>query len=227
MEQNRNASSRLPAWSRTRQWLMGLPFKAQIVLTIFLVAAIVLAVHTWRSSNDASLHLRLQHGFRSGQLTVLIDGHRAYSGKLTGYSKKKYGLFGENVEGSLSQVFPVSSGAHQILVRVEPGDGTVQEDVISGQFSSQTERDLAVTAQRNGLKMSWKGESVPEVARESSPVPSDSQPSWLSRYAGSLLLTAAGSIISAMTGLAFKELPGYLRSRQEPTTPSNGVGTQS
>lgn len=206
---------------------MGLPFKAQIVLTIFLLAAIGLAVHTWRTTNDASLHLRLQHGFRSGQLTVLIDGHRAYSGKLTGYSKKKYGLFGENVEGSLSQVFPVSSGAHQILVRVEPGDGTVHEDVISGQFSSQTERDLSVSAQRNGLKMSWKGESVPEVARESPAAPSDSQPSWLSRYAGSLLLTAAGSIISAMTGLAFKELPGYLRSRQEPTTPSNGVGTQS
>lgn len=200
-------------WNRTRQWLLALPFKAQIVLGVFLLAAVLLALHTAFSGKDSSLHLRLQHGFRNAQLTVLIDGHRVYSGKLVGYSKKKYALFGESVEGSLSQVFPVSSGTHEVLVRVEPGDGTVQEETVAGEFVSGVGRDLSVSARRSGLTLSWQGESG--VAPAELPAESSS-PSWLSKYAGSLFLTIAGSIASAITGFAIKELPGYLRTRHEP-----------
>ena len=215
MEHNRFAQLRsklAPFWIRTRQWVMALPFKAQIVLAIFLIAALLLALHTAVSAKDSSLHLRLQHGFRSAQLTVLIDGHKAYSGKLVGYPKKKYALFGEVVQGGLSQVFPVSSGSHEVLVRVEPGDGTIQEENLSGDFVSGAGRTLSVTARHSGLTMSWAGESeaVP------SQVPTEpSSPSWFSKYAGSFFLTVLGSIASALTGFAIKELPGYLRTRQE------------
>jgi hypothetical protein len=134
-----------------------------------------------------------------------------YSGKLVGYSKKKYALFGETVEGSLSQVFPVASGTHEVAVRVEPGDGTVQEEVTSGKFTSGAGRDLTVAAKRSGLTLSWQGETEAAIAEPlNSPTPS-----WMSRYAGSLFLTIAGSIASAVTGFAIKELPGYLRSRQD------------
>jgi len=215
MEQNYSQQVRsklAPFWSRTRQWLLALPFKAQTVLGIFLVAALSLALHTAFSGKDSSLHLRLQHGFRNAQLTVLIDGHKVYSGKLVGYSKKKYALFGETVEGSLSQVFPVSSGSHEVLVRVEPGDGTIQEENLSGVFLSGVGRDLSVSANRSRLSMSWAGEAQSLPAGEPT---ESSAPSWFSKYAGALLLTVVGSIASALTGFAIKELPGYLRTRQE------------
>ncbi len=212
-----------PLFHRALQWLLALPFKAQIVLAIFLLAALLAALHTAFWSKSSSLHLRLQHGFRSAQLTVLIDGNKAYSGKLVGYSKKKYALFGETVEGSLSQVFPVSSGTHDVLVRVEPGDGTVQEETISGVFASGAGRELSVSARRSGLTLSWEGSSDIAPAEE----PAESQtPGWLSRYASALLLTIAGSIASALTGFAIKELPGYFRNRQASAAkPSSPVGT--
>jgi hypothetical protein len=201
-----------PFSTRTRQWLLALPFKAQIVLGIFLIAALLLALHTAVAAKDSSLHLRLQHGFRSAQLTVLIDGHKAYSGKLVGYPKKKYALFGEAVQGSLAEVFAVTSGNHEVLVRVEPGDGTIQEENLSGIFARGAGRNLSVTARHSGLTMSWAGES--EAAPAEAP-PELSSPSWFSKYAASLFLTVVGSIASALTGFAIKELPGYLRTRQE------------
>lgn len=201
-----------PFWTRSRQWLLALPFKAQIVLGIFLVAALILALHTAIAAKDSSLHLRLQHGFRSAQLTVLIDGHKAYSGKLVGYARKKYALFGEAVQGSLSEVFAVSSGSHEVLVRVEPGDGTIQEENLTGVFARGAGRTLSVTARHSGLTMSWAGEM--DAAPAEAPA-EHSSPSWFSKYAGSLFLTVVGSIASALTGFAIKELPGYLRTRQE------------
>ncbi len=225
MDQNHFAQLRsklVPLWNRTRQRLLALPFKAQIVLGVFLVAALLLALHTFFAGTDSSLHLRLQHGFRSAQLTVLIDAQKVYAGKLVGYSKKKYALFGETVEGSLSQVFPVSSGTHEVLVRIEPGDGTVQEDKVSAAFTSGVGRELFVSARHSGMRLSWEGES--EVAPAELPADSSS-PSWFSKYAGSLFLTVVGSIASALTGLAMKELPGYFRNKQETTArPSSEAG---
>jgi len=225
MEQNSFAHFRpklAALCSRSRQWLAALPFKAQIVLAVFVLAALLLALHTALWSKDSSLRVRLQHGFRSAQLTVLIDGHRVYSGKLVGYSKKKYVLVGETVEGSLSQIFPVSSGTHDILVRVEPGDGTVQEENLSGVFVSGAGRTVFISARHSGLTMSWarESEAAPmEAAAESS------SPGWFSKYAGALFLTVIGSIASALTGFAIKELPGYLRTRQDNLPKASSQGS--
>jgi hypothetical protein len=90
-------------------------------------------------------------------------------------------------------------------VRIESED-TTQEDVISGVFPKDGERELAVSARRSGISLAWQGED--------STLADSSGPSWFGKYAGSLLLTIAGSIASALTGFAIRELPGYLRSRQ-------------
>ncbi len=213
MEENQFAQLRpklAPLWTRICRGLKSLP--AQIVLAISLLAALVLGFHIGLSRKDSSLHLRLQHGFRSAQVTILIDGHKVFSGKLVGYSKKKYALFGETVEGSLAQVFPVSSGMHDILVRIEPGDGTVQEENLSGAFTSGAGRTLSVSARHSGLIMSWAAGSDPVANQE----PAESSGAgWFAKYAGTLILTIVGSIASALTGFMVKELPGYLRNRQE------------
>ena len=189
----------------------GVPLKARIVFGLFLIAAVFLAIHTAFTTKDASLHLKLQHSFRNAQVSVWVDDDLAYAGKVTGSARKKFGLIPtDSVQGNLSQIIPVRSGLHNIRLQIEPDEGTIQEDSIHGDFSSHTERDLAVSARHSGLSMSWQG---PDTA----PVESSSTFGWLSQYAGSLLLTLTGSIMSTLAGYAIKELPSRLRSTSDCT----------
>jgi hypothetical protein len=190
----------------SQSWVGRLPAKARIILALSLVAAVLLALHTALSGKDSSLHLRVQHGFRSAQLSVWIDDDLAYSGKLQGVQKKKFGLIPESVQGSLSEVVPVSAGRHRVRVRIETETGSAQEEDVTGNFPRDTERELLVSAHASGLSLAWQ-------ASDASADPS-SGPSWLARYAGPLLLSIVGPIISALTGFVLKELPVHLRARQ-------------
>jgi hypothetical protein len=188
------------------QWVQRVSVKARILMGLFLVAAVLMALYTALTAKDASLHLKLQHSFRSAQVSVWIDNDLAFSGKITGAAKKKFGLIPTDAQqGSLSQIIPVRSGQHNVRVRIEPEDAVMQEDSTSADFAHNAERDLSVSARHNGISLSWQGTS-------NAPVESASTFAWLSRYAASLFLTIAGSIISALAGYAIRELPGRLRS---------------
>jgi hypothetical protein len=187
------------------QWIKKVPVKACILLGIFLFAAVLMAIHTAQTAKDASLHLKLQHGLRSAQVSLWVDDDLAFSGRITGSTKKKFGLIPTDAQqGSLSQIVAVRSGEHKIRVRVRPDDAAAQEDTISGDFASNTERALSVNARRSGLSMAWQGAS-------SAPVEAASSFAFLGRYAASLFLTITGSIMSAVAGYAIRELPGKLR----------------
>jgi hypothetical protein len=187
----------------------GIPLKARIIFGLFVVAAVFLAIHTAFTAKDASLHLKLQHDFRNAQVSVWVDDDLAYAGKITGSTRKKFGLIPtDSVQGNLSQIIPVSSGQHSIRLRIEPDDATMQEDSIHGDFSSHTERDLAVAARHSGFSLSWQETDTATVERSATF-------GWLSEYAGSLLLTITGSIMSALAGYAIKELPSRLRSTSD------------
>lgn len=193
---------------RVREFARRVPTAAWAVLGLFLFAAVLMAFHS-AISKDATLRMKVQHGFRSAQLYVWVDGDQVYSGKLTGYARKRFGVLPDSVQGSLSETLAVSSGSHQVRVRVAADDGSVEEDVIRGDFSSDNPRSLLVSARHGDVSLNWQGETM-----ASNDSPSDS--SWLSRYAGMLLLTVAGSIVSALTGYAIKEIPNHLRPRQDP-----------
>ena len=191
-----------------QQKLAAIPKTAWIVMALFSAAAVLLGLHAARATDQsASLHIKVQHGLRSGQLAVWIDGHQACSEKLTGYVRKKFGLIPESVRGSLSRTLPLASGGHEIRVQVSGDDGFNQEDSVTGTFVRNTERTLAVAAGRSGLALAWQGES-------NVPVENSSSLAWLGRYASTLLVTIAGSIISALTGFAVREVPAYMRNRQ-------------
>lgn len=189
-------------YERGRAWIARVPATAKIMLGLFLIAAVLLALYTGLSSKNASLHLKLQHGFHSADLSVWIDGDLTYSGKLRGSLKKKFGLIPDSVQGGFSQSIPVRSGTHKVRVQVASEDGS-HEGSISGDFARNTERDLAVSARSGGLSLAW------QATRTTAP---PAGPDWFTRYAGTLLLTVAGSIISALTGFAIRELPGRIRS---------------
>src|SRR6266478_23418 len=199
----------VPFFRHARQFAAGVPVKVRILLGLFLIAALFMAIHTAITAKNASLHLRLQHDFRNGQVSVWVDDDLAYSGKITGSTKKRFGLIPtDSVQGNLSQIIPVRSGQHSIRLRIEPDDSPIQEDSISGDFSIHTERDLAVAAKHGGLSISWQGTGTALVE-------TSGNFEWLSQYAGSLFLTISGSIISALAGYAIKELPGRLRSTSD------------
>lgn len=191
---------------KAMQWVRRVPVKARILLGLFLLAAFLMAIYTGLTAKDASLHLKLQHSFRSAQLSVWVDDDLAFSGTVTGATKKKFGLIPTDAQqGSLSQIIPVHSGQHKIRVRIEPENAVMQEDSTSGDFARNAERDLSISARHNGISLSWQGTST-------APVESSSSFAWLSRYAASLFLTITGSIVSAIAGYAIRELPGRLRS---------------
>ena len=206
-------------YERALRWTRRIPVKARVVLGLFLVAAVLLAVHTALTAKDASLHLKLLHGFHNAQVLVWVDSDLAYSGRVTGSTKKRFGLIPtDSVKGSLSEIIPLRSGQHKVSVRIEPDDATMQEDSISGYFDRDTQRDLAVSAQQSGLSLSWLRTNI-------SPAETSSMFGWFSRYAGSLLLTIGGSVVSALTGYAIKELPARFHSASE-SAPKVELGPQ-
>ena len=198
-------------------WFVQLPAKARIMLGFFLVAAVLLALHTALSGKDASLHMTLQHGFRSADCSVWIDGDLAYSGKLKGSLKRKFGVIPGGVQGSLSEILPVSAGTHQVRVQVESDDGITQQNSVTGDFARNSERELTVSVRPNGLSLAWHA---------TNPSESSSGSGWFTRYAGALLLTIGGSIISALTGFTLRELSAHIRARQksEPKAQSAAAG---
>lgn len=206
-------------YQHARKWAASVPVKARIVLGLFLVAALIMAMYTGLTARDASLHLKLQHNFHNAQVSVWVDGDLAYSGKISGSIRKRFGFIPtDSVQGSLSQIIPVRSGQHNVRVRIEPDDATMQEDSISGAVAHNTERALSVYARHSGLSLSWQGEGSAGAETASSFA-------WLSRYAGSLFLTIAGSIISALAGYAIRELPARLRSTSD-SAPKAELGPQ-
>src|SRR5579859_6343133 len=196
-----------PIGQRARGLILRVPVKARIVLGLFLIAAIFMAIYTALTTKDSMLHVKVQHGFHNAQVSVWVDGDLAYSGAISGAVKKRFGFLpSDAVQGSLSQMIPVHSGQHTIRVRVAPDDAAAQDDTTTGEFAHNGERELFVAARHSGLSLAWQG-----AGTSASDAPSSSS-GWLSRYAGSLLLSVAGSIISALTGFAIRELPGRLRS---------------
>jgi len=210
-------------YQRGRLCAGRVPPKARMILGLFLAAAVLMAIHTAITAKDASLHLKLQHDFRTAQVSVWVDDDLAYSGKITGSTKRKFGLIPtDSLQGNLSQIIPVHSGQHGVRIRIEPDEATTQEDSIRGDFADHTERNLAVSARHSGISLSWQG-------TDRAPVESSSTFGWLSHYAGSLILTITGSIMSALAGYAIKELPARLRptSDSAPKTESQSSAVLS
>jgi hypothetical protein len=203
--------------------ILRIPGKPLLVLGPFLLAAALMAVHTAVTREDCSLRLKVQHGFRSARLSVWLDDGLVYSGPLIGSSKpvrsgKKKVAPSQSAEGSLSETFTVSAGAHDVRVRVAAEDGSAQENSIRREFASHSQHTLSVVAQGNDVAMNWESEKPREAnapSAEAAPAPAPG--GWLQRYAGSLLISVVGSIISAFTGYAIRELPKKITSpRAEP-----------
>ncbi len=197
-------------WPQFSELRRRLPLWTQISAAVLIGMLMFAAVHSIFFGRGSVLHLRVQHGFASADITVFVDDDSVYSGKLTGTMKKKYVVFGNTMQGALTQEIPVSSGSHRIRVQLTSSDGRVQQDSVTADFARNSDRTLLVNARRGDLDLEWIGGSVP-AASESSPAPTSG---GLSHYGTTIFMSIAGSIMSALTGYAIREVPGYLKSRQ-------------
>jgi len=184
------------------------PLTGWVVGGFVCFATLLMALHTVMGAKDATLRLKVQHAFRNAQLQVWVDDDMTYSGRLTGSARKKFGIIPDTVQGTLSETLEVPSGTHKVKVRVTSDDGNIQENTTGADFARNTQRTLSVVAHRSDVSLNWQGSTA------SAPDPSLASSGWFARYASTLMLTAAGSIISALTGYAVRELPAHIRARQ-------------
>jgi len=196
-------------WQRERGRFTRLPATARVMLGLFLFAAVLLGLYTALSGKDASLQLNVQYNLRNARLSLWVDGDLAYSQDLVGTSKRKFGFI-PSVQGSLSKRLALAPGIHLIKVQVV-ADGGKRENTISGDFGHHGQRALSVSASRADLSLKWRSlTSQSTIAAAESPSGSNG---WISRYASTLIMTVAGSIVSALAGFALRELPKQIVPR--------------
>lgn len=202
LDLHRLQESAARARARLAEAVGRLPPKARFALFLGLVALVLIAISVVLSLPSATIRLVCRHDLRSADMTVSIDGTIVHMGTVTGASRKWFGVL-EKTEGSYSAILPVSSGRHTVLVRLR-APGYDRSRSIQGDFSRGQESILSIDAGRD-LALAWRdpgGASAPEPASGSS--------SWL-KYAGSILLTIFGSIVSASIGVFVQD---FLRSRK-------------
>lgn len=157
---------------------------------------------------SASLKVQMQHSFRSAQVSVWVDGDLACSEHLTGSQRRRFGLLPAGIGGNFSRLLQVSTGRHTVKVRVTSDEGYDNTGSITGDFPADSEISLQVRPRSSGdLDMNWQGMST---------MPADSGPAWYMKYAGSLLMTAVGSLVSALMAYVVRELPNLLRRTSAP-----------
>jgi len=160
------------------------------------------------AKGSATLKVQMQHSFRSGQVSVWVDGDLACTEQITGEQRRRFGLLPAGIAGNFSRILPVSAGPHMIRVRVTSDQGYDNSGSLSGDFPEGSQVQLQVRPRRSGdLGMSWQGMSTMAV---------ESGPAWYTKYASSILMTAIGSLVSAVMAYVIKQAPNLLRGTSAP-----------
>lgn len=172
------------------------------------VAILAIALLSRGLSGNATLKVQMQYGFRSAQVSVWVDGDLACTEHIAGTERRRFGLIPSGIWGNFSRVLPISAGSHTVKVRVTSDEGYDNTGSISGDFPQDSQTVLQVSPRRSGdLGMTWQGSST---------LLADSGPAWYVKYGSSLLMTAVGSLVSALMAYIVKELPNLLRRTSTP-----------
>ncbi len=163
------------------------------------------------TGNAARLHLICQHNVRSGELNVWADDQLVYSGKLSGSSKKKFGIFGGKTQGSFAQTVKVPDGHHNLRVRIF-GEGYDQSRTIPIDFSADTEATVSINALTRNLQVNWRDTRFAASAANTP---------WYAKYAKALFFTIFGSIISALMGMVVRDVIEKLRKPKQQSVAGN------
>ncbi len=149
------------------------------------------------------MQLVCRHDFRSADLTVSIDGAVVHTDTLTGAVRKLFGGV-QKTEGTYTRAVPVGAGRHVVTVQLRaPGYDRTRS--VEGEFSRGKESTLSVDS-GHGLSLAWRATGGVTSG-------ADAASAWSSsfKYAGSILMTILGSIVSASIGVLVQD---FLRARK-------------
>ena len=189
--------------ARISNALWRLSPRARLALGLALLAAVLLGVSAFLFLPSATLQLVCRHDFRSAVITVSIDGEVVHTDSLTGAVRKMFGVV-ERTEGTYARTLPVSAGRHVVAVQLRaPGYDRTRS--IEGEFSRGKQSILSVDS-GHGLSLAWRGSGGGASGAEAA-----SSTSSLFKYAGTLVMTIFGSIVSASIGVLVQD---FLRARK-------------
>jgi hypothetical protein len=190
------------ARARLSKTVWRLSPRAGLALALGFLAAVLVGISAFLSLPSATLQIVCRHDFRSADITVSIDGEVVHTDTLNGAVRKWFGVL-ERIEGTYARSLPVGAGRHVVVVRLRaPGYDRTRS--IQGDFRRGTESTLGVDS-GSGLSLAWRGTG----GRASAAEPASPSSPWF-RYAGSILMTIFGSIVSASIGVLVQD---FLRSR--------------
>ena len=185
-------------WESCLQQLRRIPPRPAL-LAILLILIALIGWKLFVSSHAATLKIQGQHGFRTAELSVWVDGDLLKQFDLSGASKRRFGVL-QSVQGSFSQSMQVPAGTHAIRIDISSAaDNYDRSTEIAGDFVAKGQRVLYVNADRkNGNPLlSWR-DSV-HVSKEQAVLPD------YMKLVTSFLLTAGGSVLSAAIGFLVQE----------------------
>lgn len=177
---------RMPLWTRYG------------AITLLLIAAIF-GLYALVPSETARLQIICQHSFRSGQLSVLLDGSVVYSSNLNSAGKKRLGILPRGQSGAeiFSKVVDVPTGKHVVQVHITvPGEGFDQARSAAGDFTAERESILLVNAtRRNALAVNFEGTPAGPAATTTASAAPDSRP--LPKSGITIVFSILGTMLSA------------------------------
>ena len=179
---------------RVVQWI---PPKARLAVLAGSVVLIGLALYTSLSSGSATLHLVCRHDLRNADLSVFVDGQLSYTDQISGSMKRRFGIFGTQVEGTFSKSLAIPSGEHIVQVQLKSAEeGFDQTKSCRVNVLRGKEATLLITTQRSRMSLVYQG---PPVA------PAEDAASDLFETMSSILVTVIGSAVSAGIGFIVQE----------------------
>ncbi len=199
-------------WDRAVDRVRRTPRRTLVLILVGAFLVLAVAIYTHVAQGHATLQVKVQHSFRSAELSVWVDDQLACTAHMSGYAVKRLGLLPSGVRGNFTKAVSVSTGRHQIRVSVESGGGAyVQTGRTDGDFPAEQEKILIVNAGREGdLYLSWDDAGLPMT---------QAGPGWLTRYANQMLMAVSGSIVSALTAYLIKEIPLFKPSAPRVESP--------
>jgi hypothetical protein len=177
--------------------------KTRLALSLGLLAAGLLATSMLAFRPPATLTIVCRHDFRSAEIAVSIDGAVVHTETMTGAVKKWLGVL-TKIGGTYARTLPVPSGKHVVEVRLR-APGYDLANSIQADFSRGMDSTLSVDSGRH-LLLAWRETGGGATATG----PASGSPPWFS-YAGSVLMTLFGSVVSASIGVVVQD---YLRTRK-------------
>lgn len=175
-------------------------------ITVILIAAIF-TVYALVPAEQARLQIICQHGFRSAQLAVLVDGSAVYTSNLNMASKKRLGILpkGGSAPEVFSKVIDVPPGKHVVQVHISaPAEGFDQARSAAADFTPERESILQINAtRRNTLAVNFEGVSSTQTASATAPSAPESHP--LPKSGITIVFSILGTMLSASISFLVQE----------------------